>query len=285
MRLVGMRVSFCTTMRFLSLCLLVFLCSSPANSQEASSSKEPPLSAFEALSLLPPAVAKRIAIIEGRDGSPMPERWYLVVFDPIQEHRLMEYVVANHQVVAVRPFSQFARELSPEDIIRIDLALLNSDRMFQLVDQFARANNLRVTKINYQLKKSGPGSAPLWKITCLDASATPFAGLLVAANSGTIIQTNGFNIPPSAAAPHGSDSPARRSDAAVANAPSQESRSTDEQAAPPSKSKQAEQISNGNSKRGRGKAETRRRPKPEPVAERRGGGFFGALRRIFNAPN
>jgi cell division septation protein DedD len=236
-----------------------------------------PTTAFDAINLLPPGAAKRVAIIEGREGTPIPERWYLVVYDPAQEHHLTEYVVANGRLVASRPLSQFAQEIAPEDVLRIDGDVMNSDRAFQLVEQFANANNLRVASINYRLRKEGVGSAPLWKITCLDDSESPFAGMTVAANSGTIIETNGFNLPPSAvAAAAANPAPAKSA------APEPATRTTEARAA--SQKKPSEQASQKrNNPNNRAKNDNRRQGKPEPVAEEpeRRGGFFQMLRHFI----
>lgn len=155
-----------------------------------------PMSAFEALRMLPPETARRIALIEGREGAPVPLRWYLIVYDPAQEHRLAEYVIAGNRLVSARTVSQFAEELSPDDILQTDIPLLNSDAAFRVVDQFARANNLRVSQYNYELKREGAGSVPLWKITCVDEASNVFASITIAAENGTIVRTEGFNFAP-----------------------------------------------------------------------------------------
>lgn len=266
------------------LLLLIFLFGCAANAQYA------PTSAFEALRLLPQDVARRIAIIEGRDGTPVPERWYLVVYDPSQEHHLMEYVVADKRVIAARPVSQFAQDLFPEDVIPVDAALLNSDRAFLLVEQFARANNLRVSTINYRLKKEGVGSTPLWKITCLDESSNPFAGVTLAASNGTIINTSGFIFAPYTLA---LNRPVERS--TLSGAPPEQNRSVGEPDSfdePRERSRALAEVPSPRSQRYREPSrETRRTSRsqpsigkertPAPVAQRPEG-LFGTIRRMFS---
>src|SRR5437660_499889 len=41
--------------------------------------------ALAALKLIPNEAAKRLVAIEAREGSPAPERWYVLVHDPAQE--------------------------------------------------------------------------------------------------------------------------------------------------------------------------------------------------------
>lgn len=174
-----------------------------------------PMSAFEALRMLPLETARRIALIEGREGAPVPLRWYLIVYDPAQEHRLAEYVIAGNRLVSARTVSQFAEELSPDDVLQTDVPLLNSDAAFRVVDQFARANNLKVSQYNYELKREGAGSVPLWKITCVDDASNAFASITIAAENGTIVRTEGFNFAPNPRGLSANGSPSLSSDRPV----------------------------------------------------------------------
>src|ERR1700743_246622 len=73
-------------------------------------------SAFSALKLIPRGEDKRVARIEAREGTPVPERWYILVNDPKDENGLHEYVVSGGEVVASRNVSQFAEVLKPGDV-------------------------------------------------------------------------------------------------------------------------------------------------------------------------
>jgi hypothetical protein len=74
------------------------------------------VSALGALHLLPSGEAKKVALIEGREGSPPPERWYILVNDAKDENGLHEYVVAGGELVASRHISQFAEILRPAEV-------------------------------------------------------------------------------------------------------------------------------------------------------------------------
>jgi hypothetical protein len=62
---------------FFLLLLLPFLGTANLRAQS-----EPANSALGALKLLPRGEAKRLARIEARDGTPVPERWHFIVHDP-----------------------------------------------------------------------------------------------------------------------------------------------------------------------------------------------------------
>ena len=50
--------------------------------------------ALSALRTLPPEDEQRLARIDGCDGTPTPERWHFLVYDPQTENGYREYVVA-----------------------------------------------------------------------------------------------------------------------------------------------------------------------------------------------
>src|SRR6187455_158050 len=81
----------------------------PANPKVAA---EPDRTAFGALALLPKDVAARVARIEGPDGRPFPERWYVLVHDAAAPRGLREFVVTDGKALANRTLSQFADSLA-----------------------------------------------------------------------------------------------------------------------------------------------------------------------------
>src|SRR5688572_12742981 len=68
---------------------------------------EPDRTALGALALLPKEVAARVARIEGPDGRPFPERWYVLVHDAAAPRGLREFVFTDGKALANRTLSQF----------------------------------------------------------------------------------------------------------------------------------------------------------------------------------
>lgn len=152
--------------------------------------------ALAALKLIPKDKAAKLARIEARDGTPDPDRWYLLVHDPAEENGVHEFVVAGKEIVASRSISQFADTLKPEDVIGAAAVKINSDRVAKLARQYAEANNIAISKMNYELKKEGADAAPSWKVSCLDDSGNQIAELTVTAGKGTVISHDGFAAAP-----------------------------------------------------------------------------------------
>ncbi|MGA3169434.1 MAG: hypothetical protein ABSE62_00320 [Chthoniobacteraceae bacterium] len=159
--------------------------------------------ALDAVRQLPKDQAARIARIEGRDGTPDPERWYILVHNPSAENGLHEWVVSNGEIIASRSISQFAQTLTPDEIIDPAPLNLDSDRAAKLAHDYAAANGSIVTSINYELKKDGPDAAPAWTVTCLDDKGNKVGVVVVTAGKGNVVSHDGFALEPAPAATPG----------------------------------------------------------------------------------
>ncbi len=157
--------------------------------------------ALEAIKLLPKGEAKKLARIEAREGTPEPERWYLLTHDDQSETGLREYVIAAGEVVASRSLSQFAETVQAEDVIGSDAVKFDSDKAARLVEQFATANKVTVGKVHYQLRKAGPEAVPLWTLICTDSGGQELGRVVVSATKGNVIAHDGFPIEPALPTP------------------------------------------------------------------------------------
>ena len=150
--------------------------------------------AVDAIRLLPAAQAKNLALIEGRDGSPDPERWYLLVRDAGEENGFRQFTVADGAIKGSTAISQFAESVKTQDVVGADAVKFDSDRLSLLARQFATANNSTIGHINYELKKSDAGA--VWKLSFSDESGASTAELTVSANKGEVLSHEGFaNVP------------------------------------------------------------------------------------------
>ena len=155
-------------------------------------------SALGALKLLPMDAAKRLARIEAREGSPAPERWYLLVHDPAEERGVREFVVADGKFLTSRTLSQFADVLKPADVIGADAVKVDSAHVAKLAAAFAEANGAKVGSLNYELRRDAASNGPAWKVTVLDASGDQLGVLAVNATRGAVLSAEGFEKSPAA---------------------------------------------------------------------------------------
>ena len=152
--------------------------------------------ALDALRLLPKDVAKRLARIEAREGTPAPERWYLLVHEPAEERGVREFVVAGGRLVTSRTISQFAETLKPADIVGADAVKIDSAHVAKLAAAFADANGAKVGSLNYELTRDAASNAPVWKVTVLDTAGDQLGILAVNATKGAVLSSEGFEKSP-----------------------------------------------------------------------------------------
>ena len=156
-------------------------------------------SAIDALNAIPKDAAKRLARIEAREGTPSPERWYLLVYDPADARGLREFVVADGKLVTSRLISQFAETLTPEDIVGADAVKIDSTHVARLAAGFANANGAKVGTLSYELTRDAESSTPVWKVTVMDAVGDQLGVLTVDATKGAVVSSGGFEKSPDAA--------------------------------------------------------------------------------------
>ena len=146
--------------------------------------------ALAALRVLPPEDGVRLARIDGCDGTPSPERWHFLVYDPQTESGYREYVVAGQEVVARREVSQFGGEFHSTDVIG-NTFRIDSDRATRLALRYAAANNLSVASMNYEMRR-GSAAGPVWEVTCFDRDNRAVGWLHVNADDESVVAQTGF---------------------------------------------------------------------------------------------
>ncbi|MDB6153872.1 MAG: hypothetical protein JWL90_2325 [Chthoniobacteraceae bacterium] len=152
--------------------------------------------ALDAIKKLPKGQAKSLVRMVGREGTPAPERWYLLVYDRTVFNGLREYVVAGGEVITSRTISQFADKLTRDEVIGGQAIRVDSGRVAKALQQYASANNVTVSTLNYELRKDGPDAAALWQITGADDSGNELGSVVISAAKGSVISHPGFAVEP-----------------------------------------------------------------------------------------
>lgn len=152
--------------------------------------------ALDALRLLPESSGERVAMITGRDGEPTPERWHFIVYDPAEPSGLHEYVVAKGEVVASRSLSQFAETVAPADVVGSAAIKIDSKEALSTARKYVESSKLTPAAYAFSLRKEPKAEGPLWTVACLDQEGRELAKVKVAANSGKVIEHDGFPVTP-----------------------------------------------------------------------------------------
>ncbi len=153
-------------------------------------------SALRALKVIPKDEVKNLARIEAQGGTPVPDRWHFLVHHPDSENGLKEYVVASGELVAAREISQFAENLTEEDVIGGTSVKIDTDKLADLAKKYAAVNEVEVATINYQLIRIGEEAQPIWRLDCVDSAGSINASLVVTATKGVVVSQDGFPVTP-----------------------------------------------------------------------------------------
>src|SRR5688572_2256242 len=121
----------------MKIALLLLLCLGSLGLSAAEQS-----SALKALKVLPPGAVSQLAMIDGHDGAPVPERWHFLIQDPAAENGFREFVVAEQEIVAEREVSQFVTQLTPGEVLGAGAIKIDSGTVTRLVQRYAAANDL-----------------------------------------------------------------------------------------------------------------------------------------------
>jgi hypothetical protein len=152
--------------------------------------------ALDALRVLLPEQARNVAMIAAREGTPEPDRWHVIVFDPSSESGLREYVIAGDRRVASRPVSQFIEKLSAADVLGPSAIKIDSDRVAKTALQFGVANNKMITVLHFDLRKGASDGNPVWTVICADPVGAEAGRLLISATKGEVLSHPGFPLEP-----------------------------------------------------------------------------------------
>lgn len=155
-----------------------------------------PLSALQALRLLPKADAAKLARIEAREGVPAPERWYFLIHEPTAPSGLREFVIVGREIVAAREISQFASRVQTAEILGNQPLRVDSAEVARLALEYAKANGKEVYALNYELSKDGEKAVPIWKVSCLNQRGDSVGQLCITALLGSVVSHDGFLLEP-----------------------------------------------------------------------------------------
>jgi hypothetical protein len=147
---------------------------------------------LKALKAVPAEDLKRLARIEGHEGTPIPEQWHVLVYEPDSETGMKEHVVVNGELLTSRDVSQFTETLTEADIIGLGPLKIDSDKLAKLARDYAEANNQTAATISYQFGKHGTDVDPAWRINCMDEGGTLLGTLVVTPQKGRVVSHEGF---------------------------------------------------------------------------------------------
>jgi len=125
--------------------------------------------------------------VKGRNGTPQPAVWTILLNDPLARGGVREIEVAKGHIVSERtPVKAYSGQ--GEGIVLNYKGLnLDSEGAFAVAEGEARNAKIGFYGADYLLRCADAGSAPLWIIQLLDAQQHSLGSVTIAADTGTVI--------------------------------------------------------------------------------------------------
>ena len=174
------------------LLFVLLLCASPLAAQEASRSALPP-TALEALSAY--KVHSRrdkvtgIVELRGIGGTPTPETWNLVIYNPRSPTRLAEFSIRGSRVEERGPNKDFYPQKEPTGFF--DLSKVNVDcaGAFRIADREAGKAMIGFDFIDYKLRCREFSDEPVWILTLRATDGIEKGTVTLSAVGGKVLRT------------------------------------------------------------------------------------------------
>jgi hypothetical protein len=137
----------------------------------------------------------RVVELRGRSGVPQPQVWKVVASDPAARGGLVEAEVQRGRIISQRTPTSRGGGGEVMDLNKLNL---DSDGAFTVADQEMQRRTIPFDRIDYTLRGSVGGQAPIWTLDLYDRGSK-VAILRLAADTGSILEHEVFapNRPPS----------------------------------------------------------------------------------------
>ena len=134
----------------------------------------------------------RVIEMRGRNGSPQPAVWKIVLSEPAARGGVREVEVQRGKVIGER--TPVARGPVGE---KMDFSRLNldSEGVFTIVDQEMKKTAQTFDRLDYSLRSGSGGGAPVWTIEIFDGRRGKVGTMLLAADTGAILEQSNASAP------------------------------------------------------------------------------------------
>lgn len=133
------------------------------------------------------ALLNRVLEVKGLNGTPEPEKWTVILDDPLARGGVREIEVANGRIVSertpVKAYSGTAEGVS----MNFGKLNLDSEGAFAVAEDVARKAKIGFEGVDYVLQCEDANTAPTWVLQLLDAHQHSIGTVTIAADNGTVL--------------------------------------------------------------------------------------------------
>lgn len=131
-------------------------------------------------------VLNHVLELRGRNGTPQPGTWKIVVDDPRARGGVRELEVAHGKIVSERTPTSHGTG-NPMNFNQLNL---DSEGAFTIANQEAQKTSVPFDHIDYFLKAGTGSGAPVWQLELFDGKNGRVAAMDIAADSGSVLRRN-----------------------------------------------------------------------------------------------
>lgn len=129
----------------------------------------------------------RVFEVRGRAGAPQPQVWKIVATDPNARGGVVEADVQRGKIISQRTPTSRDGTGTPLDLNQLNL---DSDGAFTVANQEMEKRNAPFDRIDFSLRSSNAGRAPVWHLDLYDGSNGKIASFEISADTGTVLNQN-----------------------------------------------------------------------------------------------
>lgn len=169
--------------------LLLLLCAAPLAAQDTA---QPPtaldaLSAFKAWT----GRAKLTGLVElrGTGGTPTPELWNVVLFDPASPTKLSEFRIRGQRVDDRGPNKDYYPQREPSGFFEFSKVNVDCAGAFRIADREAGKAMIGFDTIDYLLRCREFSDEPVWTLTLRTSAGVTTGTVSISAVGGKVLRT------------------------------------------------------------------------------------------------
>ena len=136
------------------------------------------------------ALMNRVLELKGRGGVPQPEKWVVILDDPLARGGVREVEVAGGRIVSERTPIKLYPGSASGVAMNFKKLNLDSEGAFTLAEQQAKRARVGFDLVDYELRCEDANAAPLWVLQLLDRYHRPVGKVTIAADSGVIVASS-----------------------------------------------------------------------------------------------
>ena len=154
----------------------------------------PKVTAYQALRLIgserDKSLLNHVIEVKGRNGASQPEKWIVVLDDPLARGGVREIEVARGRIVSERTPVKTYSGSSEGIAMNFSKLNLDSEGAFTVAEEYAKTSRVGFHAVDYVLRCDDSNAAPIWVLQLLDDQQRNLGTISIAADNGAVLSSS-----------------------------------------------------------------------------------------------